>query len=47
MTIVALCVWLVRVPLSYLLALHYSLGAVAVWWSMNFSLLIGAIHKTA
>lgn len=43
MLIVALCVWLVRVPLSYLLALHFSLGAQAVWWSMNISILVQAI----
>jgi multidrug resistance protein, MATE family len=46
MVIVALCVWLVRVPLSYILALHFSLGAVAVWWSMNTSLLIQAFFMT-
>ncbi|MFH0827121.1 MAG: MATE family efflux transporter [Candidatus Omnitrophota bacterium] len=43
MLIVALCVWVVRVPLSYLLALHFSLGAQAVWWSMNISILIQAV----
>jgi len=46
MRITALCVWLVRVPLSYLLALHFSLGAQAVWWSMNASILVQAIFIT-
>jgi multidrug resistance protein, MATE family len=46
MTIVALCVWLVRVPLSYILALHFGLGASAVWWSMNISISFQAIFIT-
>ena len=38
MAIVAGCVWLVRIPLSYFLGVHMGLGATAVWWSMNISI---------
>jgi len=37
---VALSMWLVRVPLCYLLGIHFGLGAHAVWWSMNISILV-------
>ena len=40
---VALSVWLVRIPLSYLLGIIFGFGAIAVWWSMNSSLLVQAI----
>ncbi len=40
---VALSVWLVRIPLSYLFGSVLSFGAIAVWWSMNSSLLVQAI----
>jgi MATE family multidrug resistance protein len=40
---VALSVWLVRIPLSYLLGIVFGFGAIAVWWSMNSSLLVQAI----
>lgn len=43
MIIVGSCIWLIRIPLSYLLAVHFRLGPVAVWWSMNFSMLIQSI----
>jgi putative MATE family efflux protein len=43
MIIVTLCVWAVRVPLSYFLALYFGLGASAVWWSMNLSIIAQAI----
>jgi len=39
-TIVSLSVWLIRIPLSYILALHFAYGAIAVWWSMNISIII-------
>lgn len=39
MFIIASCVWLIRIPLSYFLAVYLGLGAVAVWWSMNASVL--------
>jgi MATE family multidrug resistance protein len=34
---VALSVWLVRIPLSYILVVLFGFGAVSVWWSMNLS----------
>lgn len=37
MAIVALSVWLVRIPLCYIFGIVLGLGAVAVWWSMNIS----------
>lgn len=40
---VALSVWLVRIPLSNLFGVVLGFGAVAVWWSMNASLLVQAI----
>jgi Na+-driven multidrug efflux pump len=38
MSIVAGSVWIIRIPLSYLLGIHMGLGAVGVWWSMNASI---------
>ena len=43
MVIVTLCVWLVRVPLSYILAVYFRWGAAAVWWAMNLSIIFQAI----
>lgn len=40
---VALSVWLVRIPLCYIFGVLLDFGAVAVWWSMNASLLVQAI----
>jgi len=46
MIIVTLAVWLVRLPLSYILGVHFSLGAIAVWWAMNISILAQAVFIT-
>ncbi len=46
MRIVALSVWVVRIPLCYTLGIFLGLGAVAVWWSMNTSLLIQGVFMT-
>jgi len=43
MATVALSIWLVRIPLSYILAIYCGWGAVAVWWSMNISILVQTI----
>ncbi|MDB4349562.1 MATE family efflux transporter [Omnitrophica bacterium] len=43
MLIASSTVWLLRVPLSYLLGIHFGFGAVAVWWSMNVSVLTYSI----
>ena len=40
---VALSVWFIRVPLCYIFGVLAGFGAVAVWWSMNASLLVQAI----
>ncbi|MDD5692612.1 MAG: MATE family efflux transporter [Candidatus Omnitrophica bacterium] len=44
--IVALSVWLVRLPLSYLLGVYLGFGAVAVWWSMNASIIVQSVFLT-
>ncbi|MBU1124888.1 MAG: MATE family efflux transporter [Candidatus Omnitrophica bacterium] len=41
--ITALCLWFVRIPLSYLLGIHFRLGVAAIWWSMNVSILCQSI----
>jgi len=46
MIYVALSVWLVRVPFSYLTAIVLNLGAPGVWWSMNASIILQAILIT-
>ena len=39
---VALSVWLVRIPLSYVFVVLFGFGPVSVWWSMNISQLVQA-----
>jgi putative MATE family efflux protein len=39
---VALSLWLVRIPLSYILVTFFGFGAVSVWWSMNLSQFVQA-----
>ena len=34
---VALSIWLVRIPLSYILVVFFGFGPASVWWSMNLS----------
>jgi putative MATE family efflux protein len=34
---VALSVWFVRIPLSYIFVVLFGFGPVSVWWSMNLS----------
>ena len=46
MVITSLCIWLVRIPLSYILGIYFGWGSTAVWWSMNISILIQAIFIT-
>ncbi|MFH1996920.1 MAG: MATE family efflux transporter [Candidatus Omnitrophota bacterium] len=40
MTIVSLSIWVLRVPLSFVLGVLFGYGALAVWWSMNVSILV-------
>jgi len=42
MWIIGASVWLVRLPLSFLLAIIFGFGASGVWWSMNISLICQA-----
>lgn len=46
MVIVALSVWLVRVPLAYLCVVVMGYGALSVWWVMNFSQVVMAFLMT-
>jgi putative MATE family efflux protein len=39
---VALSLWLVRIPLSYLFVVHFEFGVASVWWSMNLSQFVQA-----
>ncbi len=39
---VALSIWLVRIPLSYISVTLFGFGAVSVWWSMNLSQFVQA-----
>ncbi len=46
MLITALTLWLIRIPLGYILGVYFGLGPVAIWWSMNLSVSIQAILIT-
>lgn len=46
MAIVAMSIWLVRLPLSYIFGILLGLGAAGVWWSMNTSLVVQMIFVT-
>lgn len=39
---IALSVWLVRIPLSYIFVVLFGFGAASVWWSMNLSQFVQA-----
>jgi putative MATE family efflux protein len=39
---IALSVWLVRIPLSYVFVVFFGFGAVSVWWAMNISQFVQA-----
>ena len=39
---VALSVWLVRIPLSYMFVVLFGFGPASVWWSMNISQFVQA-----
>jgi Na+-driven multidrug efflux pump len=39
---VAVSVWLVRIPLSYVLVVLFGFGPIWVWWSMNISQFVQA-----
>jgi putative MATE family efflux protein len=39
---VALSVWFVRIPLSYIFVVFFGFGPISVWWSMNISQFVQA-----
>lgn len=39
---VALSVWLIRIPLSYVFVVFFGFGPASVWWSMNISQFVQA-----
>jgi len=46
MFIVALSMWLVRIPLCYIFGIYFGFGALAIWWSMNISILVQSFFIT-
>jgi len=40
MTIAAISIWLIRVPLAYTLGIQLGLGAIGIWWAMNLSIIV-------
>ena len=46
MFIVAMSMWLVRIPLCYIFGIYFGFGALAVWWSMNISILVQSFFIT-
>ena len=42
----AFTVWGIRLPLAYFLGIYLGLGAVAVWWAMNMSILANTVFVT-
>jgi multidrug resistance protein, MATE family len=46
MAVIAVSIWIVRLPLCYLLGIYWGYGAVMIWWSMNISLFVQAILIT-
>ena len=46
MVIMAVTVWTIRLPLSYILGVYFGLGAIAIWWAMNASISVYAIFIT-
>ena len=46
MSIMAFTLWVIRLPISYLLGVCFGFGAAAVWWAMNLSILAQTILIT-
>ena len=46
MTVVGLSLWLVRIPLAYMLTARFGFGATAVWWAMNASIVLQSFFMT-
>ncbi len=43
MKVVIASQWLIRLPAAYIAAVHFNIGATAIWWAMNASILSHAI----
>lgn len=46
MSIVALSMWLIRIPLCYIFGIYFGFGVIAIWWSMNASILVQSFFIT-
>jgi Na+-driven multidrug efflux pump len=46
MVVVGLSLWLVRIPLAYVLTAWFGFGATAVWWAMNASIFIQSLFMS-
>jgi Na+-driven multidrug efflux pump len=46
MVTVGMCIWLIRVPLSYIFVVLMGLGAASVWWTLNLSQFALAVFIT-
>lgn len=40
MVIVGLSLWVIRIPLAYVVGLHFNFGPPGIWWAMNASIVI-------
>ncbi|MFA6282444.1 MAG: MATE family efflux transporter [Candidatus Omnitrophota bacterium] len=46
MFIVTLTLWLIRIPLAFILGISLGFGAVGIWWAMNISILFQALFMS-
>lgn len=40
MLVIGLSMWLVRIPLAWLLGIHLNFGPAGIWWAMNIDILV-------
>jgi Na+-driven multidrug efflux pump len=43
MIMVTLSLWLLRIPAAYIFGVYFGMGAIAVWWAMNLSILVQSV----
>ncbi len=46
MFIVALTLWLIRIPLAFILGISFGFGAIGIWWAMNISIVFQALFMS-
>jgi putative MATE family efflux protein len=46
MFIVTLTLWLIRIPLAFILGISLGFGAVGIWWAMNVSIVFQALFMS-